>query len=237
MSARIPSPAPAVAPAGEGKYLALRLTEPQVGPAPLWELLFERQTIGRGARCTIQVKRDRIGGMHATIFRDEHTGEYSIEPDAGAPASFLNSQRFGRRTPLNDGDSLVLGAIIFRVFRAPELSPAQLDEARRAKSSDVVFADWLESVGRVDEAAWLRARRGKSKELATLAARLSTAERALLARAPIQRCAKLNCPGDWSRLELTAQARVRTCAECRAVVPFCTRAQEATIDLKPCVIE
>lgn len=218
------------------QYLALRLTEPQVGPAPIWELLFERHTIGRAANCTIVVKRDRLSRLHATIFRDAQTGTYAVEPDASSSGSFLNSQRLLQRAPLKDGDSLVLATIIFKGFRAPELTPRQLEEAKRAKSSDVVFADWLESEGRVDEAAWLRARNAKAASLAVLAARLSTNERAALANAAIQKCARASCPGEWSRLELTPQPRVRNCGECRAAVPFCTREAE-TIDVKPFALE
>ncbi|MFT3713863.1 MAG: FHA domain-containing protein [Archangium sp.] len=220
-------------------FLALRLTDPQVGPPPLWELIFERQTIGRVATNHIHVKRDRLARLHGTFFREAATGAYSFEPDAGSSGTYLNQERIGRRTAFHDGDTFALGAILFKVVRAPDFTAERLDEARRAQPdarSRAVFADWLESVGRETEAAWLRARETRASTLATLTARLSTNERAALAGAPIQQCARSTCPGDWSRLQLTPQPRLRTCAECSATLPFCTREAETT-NVKPFVLE
>lgn len=220
-------------------FLALRLTEPQVGPAPLWELIFEKQTIGRVAGCAIHVSRARLARRHGIIFRDATSGAYSFEPDPSSSGTFINRDRIVRRTEFREGDTLALGAILFKVIRAQEFTAERLDEARRAQPdvrSRAVFADWLETVGRETEAAWLRARETRAPTLATLTARLSTSERAALAGAPIQQCARSNCPGDWGRLQLTPQPRLRTCAECRATIPFCTREAETT-NVKPFVLE
>lgn len=107
-------------------------------------------------------------------------------------------------------------------------------------SGRAIYGDWLETQGRHPEAEYVRA------ELAVQAAapealkdaldryhfaarRVATGFKALLSRPAIEKCLsfQLQCPKQWSALELTDDPQIRNCGACQKQVTFCPTVQEA----------
>jgi uncharacterized protein (TIGR02996 family) len=114
------------------------------------------------------------------------------------------------------------------------------DESRR-----LIYADWLEEqAGPQDlaRAALLRlqvqrarlaeddARRGAVEaRWHEVRGSIDTDWLAFLAEVPIEACLRwrLRCPEQWTKLQLTTEARVRHCTSCRKEVYYCTSLTEA----------
>lgn len=150
----------------------------------------------------------------------------------------------GRTTALSEGQLVTIGGatLFVEIDHAPTVAEERgFLEALEASPSDravrLVFADWLEAEGRIEEADFLRvgdelacAPPGPDR-LAALpagAARMLPAVRRAMTQAPIERCESLalaidgekderyeaRCPKRWSLLDPTDDPSVRHCTSC-----------------------
>jgi uncharacterized protein (TIGR02996 family) len=193
-------------------------------------------TIGRSPRHTICLDDCSVSMDHATLV-----------VSAGSCLISSVNRTIVNGTPisegeLKDGDVLQLGTATMKLFEIPEMAREERgfvaevheggDEARQ------VYADWLETVGRRDEAMWLRAeiswharsepsRELHRAELERLSSRVGAAFRALLSRPRIEACFRSECPREWASLLAGNDERVRHCGVCDTDVRFCDTVQEA----------
>jgi len=110
----------------------------------------------------------------------------------------------------------------------------------------LVYADWLNETGDPladAKAAYLRdtallttarARQAKRlwRRLHAAATGLPSDWLAVVCRVSIENCGRefqLRCPKQWEELTGTADVKVRTCAECKQAVHYCTTIREARI--------
>jgi len=108
---------------------------------------------------------------------------------------------------------------------------SRLRDAPNDEDTRSVYADWLEEHDQPSGAAFLR-----TGEASGEASRDVEDEwRSLLARPAIESCAEANadvefefeCPKEWTRLERTANAKVRFCHACEKTVTYCETIREA----------
>ena len=119
---------------------------------------------------------------------------------------------------------------------------AQHDEASR-----LVYADWLESNGRVAHAEFVRLQQAlvgpppaddagralfkrRTERLRALAETLDPAWRQQVARPLVENCDAhfdFACPMEWGQLTPTADAKVRACKLCEEPVYYCTSIADA----------
>lgn len=102
------------------------------------------------------------------------------------------------------------------------------DAATRA-----VYADWLEAHGHAARAAVLHAEAAEPRDehrLRAVAEPADAAWRAVVSRAPIDRCTfelAFQCPRRWDALAPTGDDATRFCATCEREVYFCASVDEA----------
>jgi uncharacterized protein (TIGR02996 family) len=119
---------------------------------------------------------------------------------------------------------------------------AQHDEASR-----LVYADWLESHGRVVHAEFVRLQQAlvgpapldtagaalfkrRTERLRVLADKLDPAWRRAVARPLVENCDAhfdFACPMEWGQLSETGDAKVRACKLCEEPVYYCDSIAEA----------
>lgn len=129
----------------------------------------------------------------------------------------------------------------------PEVAEAERRMLAAIQSGDdhgrAIYGDWLEDLGRVVEAEYVRAelavQASAGAEAAVLkealdrfhfaARRVSTDFKAYLSRPAVEGCLgfTLQCPKQWSKLKLTGDARERSCDVCQKTVRFCETVEEA----------
>lgn len=115
-------------------------------------------------------------------------------------------------------------AIVVKELAVP--GPRLTEMSDRARTDDAaleVLADFLESGGSADAAAWARSMIHPMPidQQLRLSRRLPLSLRALLARGPVERCAR-RCTQTWQALPLEApEPWLRRCAQCQQAVAWC----------------
>lgn len=169
----------------------------------------------------------------------EHAA-YSAEAATGAQVLRNGKPMTGFDSFLN-GDVFTCGEITLTVEPAATLTR---DEFTRLSSllkggaaAREVFLDELETAGRSEEAAYLRAlvnfelrgsetARVKLEELATT---VDVAFRAQVADVAIERCRESACSARWTKLKLSLHPTQRSCDTCKQVVHFCDTVSQARV--------
>lgn len=205
--------------------------------------------LGRAADCDICIKDNRISRRHAFLSRSGDA--WTITDSGSASGTWVNRQRV-RSHQLAPGDVIVVGSVVVRFREAEPVSEEELAIVRSVKQGDeaarAVYGDWLESRGLPLSAQYVRAEdayaHSKSEqhraELRALSSQVDARRRALVARTPVDACGSRDCPREWDKLELTPNARERSCPACRRVVTFCDDLREArqlALERQPVAIE
>lgn len=220
------------------------------GPDGVRELPLEEQTVelGRDARCGVVLAGPGVSQRHLALER--HAGHVFFRDLGSTLGVVLVREGEARRVALGrlePRDALRVGGFTLSVSGRGAGEPLDDDARERLealKTGDEarqVHADWLESVGRPQEAAWVRAelalRRcdpasadfaARRDALRELTRQVSVSFRAGVSRPIVERCDEgARCPGRWDALELTGDACVRRCPACRRDVFFCDTVHEA----------
>jgi hypothetical protein len=107
---------------------------------------------------------------------------------------------------------------------ASEAERAMANAARTSDDALRVYCDWLEQHGGAQSAEWARLvladPRARAARMADLGTRVGLSFRALVARGPVERCAK-RCKRGWEELEPQKLPWLRTCATCQETVNWC----------------
>jgi uncharacterized protein (TIGR02996 family) len=210
--------------------------------------------IGSGDECELVVPG--LAPIHAWFVRDHGLVAYyeatrpepveADDDDVTAPAREAVPHSFVQ----GPGTPFTFGTYRVDVYDLPDNRPyvpgdsteTELVAALRANLLDdavrEVYADWLEQNGFSLRAQLLRAETEAaipgidlSIRLERLAPRGDEPFRALVSRAPLDRCDGLQfrfrCPKTWNALAPTADDRVRHCATCEREVHYCTSIHEA----------
>ena len=169
----------------------------------------------------------------------EHAA-YSAEVAPGARVLRNGKPMTGFDSFMN-GDVFTYGEITLTVEPAATLTR---DEFTRLSSlikggpaARDVFLDELETAGRTDEAAYLRALvnfelRGSETaraKLEALAAPVDVAFRAQVADVPVECCPEAACPSRWTKLKLSMHPTQRSCDTCKQVIHFCDTVSQARV--------
>ncbi len=105
-------------------------------PASLWsyELLANKQTIGRSNRCEIHLVHDTVSREHAEVWIDDDN-QYQIQDLTSSNGTCVNQQRVEAAT-FTTGDSLRLGDVFLDVTgKATIEEPTGFREAKPTKLS------------------------------------------------------------------------------------------------------
>ncbi len=198
--------------------------------------------LGRGGRCDLLLDDERLLREHLQLGRGE-----VVTFRARGGLCTLEGEEL-RTGTLPAGAVLVI-AETWQV-RIEEREP--LDEARIARLGTLetdtarqVFADELEGAGEVDFADYVRAEAAfheQPNEVTRQTLRAATSlvpawQRAQVARAAIEGCAREQCPGAWSALPVSSEPRWRSCQRCGQTVTFCDSLREARALEAPLVLE
>ncbi|MEO7735667.1 MAG: FHA domain-containing protein [Kofleriaceae bacterium] len=145
----------------------------------------------------------------------------------------------------NDEDDEVTNELGPPAFRARDQVEHQLlvEIAACDDAASVVYADWLEARGELKQAEFLRIQQAilacvsdppRRDELSAcmlaLVGSLDLSWRSQVVRAAIEHCPRageLQCPKEWSKLQLTHHDGVRSCGSCKKKVRYVTMAGEA----------
>lgn len=217
---------------------ALTLEVRVPGSAPEVVALADTGTIGRGKQNAVVVASITLSRVHAELRRED--GDWWLSDLGSSSGTWLNRVRITGRTRIGNGDVIQVGQVDITCILPPAFSAEELPmiEALQNQSSlRLVFADWLETRGRLDEARYLRAVLAVHEsplasvrtELRHAKAAVPTEFRALVAQAPIEGCARAAaCPRSWEKLPLNAGTpRMRVCGTCASAVTFCVSLVEA----------
>lgn len=133
----------------------------------------------------------------------------------------LNGENVERGV-VKPGDRLRWWDFELTVVELQPLSDAErtmVDAARTSDDALHVYADWLESNGESKRAEWARLMLSGKADHA-LVTRVGASFRALVTRAPIERCL-VSCGQRWESLTLGADPCVRQCGQCMRAVTWC----------------
>src|SRR3954466_7803037 len=83
-------------------------------PGTRFELDGDRSVIGRSADCEVPLDVPAVSRRHAAILRER--GSYYIEDLQSRNGTFLNDNRLTGRTPLGEGDRLLICDQEFRFY-------------------------------------------------------------------------------------------------------------------------
>lgn len=213
-------------------------------------------TVGRLTSNHLVLPHASVADHHATLRRAP-----TLLP-GGRPSTFLIESRAcvevdhqvaGNSVPIADGQIITIGAYLIEIFdrEAPSeiergflqgIGDVPKDDAARA-----VYADWLEEVGRLDEAELIRAQltvkqlapqdprfQDLAQRIRLLGPKTSLSFRRTIAQPPLERCGgfqyELQCPNRWDQLAPTDSPKERFCGSCKRNVHYATTVSEA-IDL------
>jgi two-component system, cell cycle response regulator len=91
-------------------------------------------TIGRALEAGICIPDSSVSREHAKIISAGNT--IALEDNGSSNGTFINSQRISARTPLENGDMLRLGAIMFKFFAQDNIESAFHDNIYRMATID-----------------------------------------------------------------------------------------------------
>jgi uncharacterized protein (TIGR02996 family) len=198
--------------------------------------------IGRTADNHVELPSPRISKRHARIV--VRAGKYVVVDMKSANGTYVDGRRIEAPVIVKPGDSIAIAEFTLRIAEvavAPVESnyvprDAIEDGLLRAVAADdaasrVVYADWLEERGDAERAELTRlldaAASPPSRRALELATRTDACWRARVARSPIERCGRDDCPKRWSALAPTEHDGERRCHACHADVPYCVTVAEA----------
>jgi serine phosphatase RsbU (regulator of sigma subunit)/pSer/pThr/pTyr-binding forkhead associated (FHA) protein len=99
-------------------------------PGTRFVLTGERAVIGRSAECEVPLDVPAVSRRHAAIFRDR--GRFFVEDLNSRNGTFLNDSKVVDRTPLRDGDQLVICDQEFRFYSSNASSFVEEDDSLAA---------------------------------------------------------------------------------------------------------
>jgi phosphoserine phosphatase RsbU/P len=102
-------------------------------PGTRFEIDGDRSVIGRSADCEVPLDVPAVSRRHAAILRER--GGYFIEDLQSRNGTFLNDNRLTERTPLGEGDRLLICDQEFRFYIGH--SPALLNPLRNLEESSI----------------------------------------------------------------------------------------------------
>jgi serine phosphatase RsbU (regulator of sigma subunit) len=102
-------------------------------PGTRFELESDRAVIGRSAECEVPLDVPAVSRRHAAILRDH--GRFFVEDLQSRNGTFVNDQKVVDRTPLRDGDHLVICDQEFRFHSGH--GPAILDPIDSLAATDI----------------------------------------------------------------------------------------------------
>ena len=91
--------------------------------------------VGRASESGIYVSDSSVSREHARIIADGNT--VFLEDIGSSNGTYIHDQRIKARTPLNDGDMLRFGAILFKFFAQDNIESAFHDKIYRLATVDV----------------------------------------------------------------------------------------------------
>lgn len=138
----------------------------------------------------------------------------SRRPRSAQEAGLLSTRPAGRFTPQRIAYSARDGT--------EEALVAALRANPRDGATRDVYADWLESHGAADRAAFVRGTGETASEG-------HATWRAIVSRAAITRCGRNDCPSTWEALAPTDFDNVRRCSRCTRDITYCTSVIEAEL--------
>ena len=216
---------------------ALTLEVRVPGSAPEVVALADTGTIGRGKQNAVVVASTTLSRVHAELRRED--GDWWLSDLGSSSGTWLNRVRITERTVVRNGDVIHVGQVDITCILLPAVSAEELPmiEALQNQSSNrLVFADWLETRGRLDEARYVRAELALHEspkaslltELKNLKGAVAAEFRSLVAHAKVEGCERAACPGAWEKLALNAGTpRLRVCGTCSSAVTFCVSLGQA----------
>jgi uncharacterized protein (TIGR02996 family) len=205
-------------------------------------------TIGRAKDNHVVLDHATVELHHARLLR---TVWIEIEVMPGAPPVLLDRKPVERRsTGLNDGHVITIGRYTIELLdrEAPNERERTFIEAIQNSPNDdstrVVYGDWLEEVGRKEEAEFLRSQLAlkslhaddpRFQELSTrirdVGEKLSLSWRRTVARPALENCGgmqyQVQCPKKWDDLAPTLSPKERFCDSCQRNVHYATDLDEA----------
>src|SRR3954467_5484812 len=98
-----------------------------------FELDIDRAVIGRSADCEVAVDVPAVSRRHAAILRDR--GRYFVEDLQSRNGTYLNDKRITERSPLDEGDQLIICDQEFRFHSG--LGTGMLDPMRNVEESSI----------------------------------------------------------------------------------------------------
>jgi phosphoserine phosphatase RsbU/P len=120
---------PAVRSGGQQVMAFLQLVKGAL-PGTRFVLSGERAVIGRSAECEVPLDVPAVSRRHAVVSRDR--GRFFIEDLNSRNGTFLNDSKVVDRTPLRDGDQLVICDQEFRFYAGNASSFVEEDESLAA---------------------------------------------------------------------------------------------------------
>jgi len=102
-------------------------------PGARYELNGDQAVIGRSAECEVPVDAPAVSRRHAAIV--QQAGRYFVEDLKSRNGTFLNQQRVADRSPLQDGDQLVICDQEFRFYSGQ--TTGVLDPMRNLDESSI----------------------------------------------------------------------------------------------------
>ena len=102
-------------------------------PGKRFDLDRDRAVIGRSAECEVPLDVPAVSRRHAAILREK--GRYFVEDLRSRNGTFINDKKIADRTPLRDGDYLVICDQEFRFYSGTESTDA--DDVATLNASDM----------------------------------------------------------------------------------------------------
>lgn len=210
----------------------------------------ELVTIGRAKDNHLVLEHATVDLHHARLLRTPAWIAIEVLPDA-RPVLLDRKPVERRATGVDEGHVITIGLYSIELLDrdAPnERERSFLEALQRSPSDDatrVVYGDWLEEVGRQDEAEFLRAQlalkqisnasdphfQELSARVRDVGAKLSLSWRRTIARPALENCAgmqyQVECPKKWDELLPTVSPKERFCDSCRRNVHYATDMSEA----------